>query len=133
MDDLTGRSVKGYKIQQLIGEGGFGRVYQAHQAIVGREVAIKSILAHHANDPEFIRDFESEAQLIARLEHPFVTPLYDFWRDPDGAYLVMRYYPNGNLSQLLHKIGALDLDIIVRMIEQLASALDAAQIGRAHV
>ena len=126
MDNFNERTVKGYQLLKLIGSGGFGAVYQAHQAIVDREVAIKVILPHHANDPNFIRNFEAEAHLIARLEHPFVVPLYDFWRDHEGAYLVMRYYQSGNLSQLIHQGGSLDHETIARMLEQIASALDTA-------
>ncbi len=50
-----------------------------------------------ANLPTFVRRFEVEAQLVARLEHPHIVPLYDYWRDPSGAYLVMRYVQGGNL------------------------------------
>lgn len=124
--NLIGQTLKGYEIQSLIGQGGFGRVYKAYQPVIGREVAIKSILPQLANNADFIRDFEFEAQMIARLEHPYITPLYDFWRDPDGAYLVMRYYPNGNLYELIRNNGALDLDIAARIVEQLASALETA-------
>ncbi|MGB7340082.1 MAG: protein kinase [Phototrophicaceae bacterium] len=126
MDNLKGQSLKGYELSQLVGSGGFGAVYQAHQTILDREVAIKVILPHHANDPHFIRNFEAEAHLIARLEHPYIVPLYDFWRNHEGAYLVMRYYPTGNLSQLVHRGGAIDIETVARMIEQVASALDAA-------
>ena len=56
--------------RRLIGSGGFGAVYRAFQPLVGREVAIKVILPDYANKPDFIRRFESEAQLVARLEHP---------------------------------------------------------------
>ncbi len=70
---------------------GFGAVYRAYQSAIGREVAVKVILPQYANNPDFIRRFEVEAQLIARLEHPHIVPLYDYWRDPDGAYLVMRW------------------------------------------
>ena len=51
----------------------------------GGEVAVKVIRPDLANEPEFIRRFEVEAQLVARLEHPHIVPLYDYWRDPDGA------------------------------------------------
>ena len=57
---------------------------------VGREVAVKVIRAELADDPEFVRRFEAEAQLVARLEHPHIVPLYDYWREPGGAYLVFR-------------------------------------------
>ncbi|MEO1287354.1 MAG: protein kinase [Chloroflexota bacterium] len=130
MDDFKQQVIKGYQLNQLIGSGGFGAVYKAHQSVIEREVAIKVILPHHANDPHFIRNFESEAQLIARLEHPYIVPLYDFWRDPNGAYLVMRYYPAGNLSQYIHQAGALDEATIARMMEQIGSALDVAHANQ---
>ncbi len=81
----TIQTIKGYELRERIGSGGFGVVHRAYQATVGREVAIKIILPHFANQPDFIRRFETEAQLVARLEHPFIVPLYDYWRDPDGA------------------------------------------------
>lgn len=131
MESFKGRVVKNYELLKLIGTGGFGAVYLAHQSVIEREVAIKVILPHHANDPQFIRNFEAEAHLIARLEHPFIVPLYDFWRDHEGAYLVMRYYQSGNLSQLIHQGGALEHETVARMLEQIASALDSAHA--AHI
>jgi len=83
--------VKGYELTERIGSGVFGAVYRAYQYTVGREVAVKIILPGFAKHPEFIRRFETEAQLIARLEHLHIVPLYDYWRDPSGAYLVMRW------------------------------------------
>ena len=78
MRDLTSQSIKGYQLKERIGTGGFGVVYRAYQSTVGREVAIKVILPSLANQPEFIRRFEGEAQVIARLEHPFIVPLHDY-------------------------------------------------------
>ena len=63
------REIKGYQLQDMLGEGGFGTVYRAYQALIRREVAIKVIRSSYANQPEFIRRFEAEAQLVARLEH----------------------------------------------------------------
>jgi serine/threonine protein kinase len=57
--------IKGYELRERIGSGGFGVVHRAFQTTVGREVAIKIILPHFANPPDFIRRFENEAQLIA--------------------------------------------------------------------
>ena len=68
MNDLTSQSIKGYELKERIGAGGFGAVYRAHQSTVGREVAIKIILPGLANQPDFIRRFEIEAQLVARLD-----------------------------------------------------------------
>ena len=125
MDDLSGQNVKGYKLIERIGAGGFGAVYRAFQSTVGREVALKVILPGLANRPEFVRRFETEAHLVARLEHLHIVPLYDFWRDPNGAYLVMRYLRGGNLHELL-KGGALSLDESAQIINQIASALMTA-------
>ena len=72
--NLSGQTIKGYELRELIGNGGFGAVYRAYQPSVDREVAIKLILPEHADDPDFIRRFESEAQVVARLEHPHITP-----------------------------------------------------------
>ncbi len=84
-----------------IGDGAGGVVYRAYQPAVGREVAIKVIRPELANDPDFIRRFQAEAQLIARLEHPHIVPLYDYWREPDAAYLVMRLMRGGSLASVL--------------------------------
>lgn len=126
MENLSGRVIKGYELRELIGEGGFGAVYLAYQRLIGREVAVKIILPQHANQPDFIRRFESEAQLIARLEHPHIVPLYDYWREPSGAYLVMRWLRGGSLEQSLTNQGSWSLDRTTAMLNQIASALAVA-------
>ena len=83
-------ALRGYRLLERLGEGAFSIVYRGTQPSVDREVAIKQIRAELANRPEFIRRFEAEAHLVARLEHPHIVPLYDYWREPGGAYLVMR-------------------------------------------
>lgn len=125
-EDFSGRVVKGYELRQLIGEGGFGAVYLAHQRLIGREVAVKIILPQYANQPDFIRRFETEAQLVARLEHPHIVPLYDYWREPSGAYLVMRYLRGGSLHDSLKKEGHWQPTRIAEMLTQIAAALSVA-------
>ena len=125
MQDLSGQHIKGYELREIIGTGGFGAVYRAYQPVIGREVAIKIILPHYANHPDFIRRFEVEAQVIARLEHPHIIPLYDYWRDPDGAYLVMRYLRGGSLRTRLDE-GPLDLLESSSILDQVAGALAVA-------
>lgn len=125
MEDLAGRQLKGYTLLERIGAGGFGAVYRAEQPQVGREVAIKIILPQYTNHPDFIRRFEVEARVIARLEHPHIIPLYDYWRDPDGAYLVMRYLRGGSLRTWLRE-RPLTLMEVSRVLDQLAAALAVA-------
>ena len=127
-----GGAIRGYQFRESIGQGGFGVVYRAQQPSVGREVAVKVIQPQFANLPDFIRHFEAEARLIARLEHPHIVPLYDFWREPDGAFLVMRWMRGGDLRSLL-KAGPVDLEHAGGWVDQLADSLAAAhQKGIVH-
>jgi WD40 repeat protein/transcriptional regulator with XRE-family HTH domain len=130
--DLSGRAIRGYALGERIGAGGFGAVYRAVQPLVEREVAVKIILPQYADHPEFIRRFEAEAQVVARLEHPHIVPLYDYWREPGVAYLVMRLLRGGSLQALL-KDGPLALDRVTSLLEQIGAALHAAhRIGVIH-
>ena len=120
-----GLAVRGYELREKLGEGAFGVAYRAYQPAVGREVAIKVIRPELANDAGFIRRFQAEAQLVARLEHPFIVPLYDYWREPDAAYLVMRLMRGGSLATVLEQ-HALTAAQTTTMVDQLGNALQAA-------
>jgi WD40 repeat protein/DNA-binding SARP family transcriptional activator len=122
---VPGQALRGYRLLDKIGEGAFGSVFRAIQPQVEREVAIKAIHAELANQPDFVRRFEREAQLVARLEHPYIVPLYDYWREPDAAYLIMRFLRGGNLEDLLRD-GPLDLDRAARILDQIGAGLAAA-------
>ena len=117
-----GRSVRGYELREQVGVGDFGVVYRAYQPSVGREVAIKVIRPELVNKASFVRGFESEARLVAQLEHPHVVALYDYWRDPEGAYLVMRWLRGGSLRQALER-GPWNLEPASRLLSQVAGAL----------
>lgn len=119
------QTIQGYELLERIGSGGFGAVYRAYQSTLGREVAVKIILPSFANDAEFIRNFEREAQLLSRLEHLHIVPLFDYWRDPEGAYIVMRWMRGGTLAEAVRG-GAFDLEPASVMLDQVASGLAAA-------
>ena len=125
LDLLNEQGVRGYELQDEIGSGAYGVIHRSVQPIIGREVAVKIIRRRYANDPDFIRRFEAEAQTIARLEHPHIVPIYDFWRDPDGAYLVMRLLRGGNLLTALAQ-GPWSLERAQKLVDQIAPALAAA-------
>lgn len=126
IDNQAGKVLKSYAIEGLIGTGAFGAVYRARQAVVEREVAIKIIWPAFANHPNFIRRFEAEAQLVAGLEHPHIVPLYDYWRDPDGAYIVMRLLRGGHLRGRMNKGQAWEIRDINRFLGQVGAALALA-------
>jgi WD40 repeat protein/serine/threonine protein kinase len=114
--------VRGFELLEPLGEGRFGTVYRAHQPALQREVAVKVIKPEHANNPEFVRRFESDAQMIARLEHPNIVPLHDYWREPGRAFIVMRLMSGGNLAK---KIGnePQDFTAVAELVDQVASGL----------
>lgn len=120
-----GLVVRGYELRDRLGERGHGVVYRAFQPTVGREVAIKVIRPELANDPSFIRRFEAQAQLVARLEHPHIVPLYDYWREPNAAYLVMRLMRGGTLARVLEH-RRLEPDEVLDLADQIGSALQMA-------
>ena len=125
-------AVPGYELADVIGEGAFGSVYRAVQPSVGREVAVKVIRPELADDPGFVQRFEAEAQLVARIEHPHVVPLYDFWRRPGGAFLVFRLLRGGSLADR-ESAGPLGLVEVSRLVEEIGGALTAAHaLGVVH-
>jgi DNA-binding SARP family transcriptional activator len=123
--------VRGYELKEELGAGAFGSVYRALQPVVDREVAIKVINPTYASRPGFIRRFEAEARIVARLEHPYIVPLYDYWREPAGAYLVMRYLRGGNLADLIAH-GPVEVERTLTIMQQLTAALAVAH-GRGVV
>ena len=121
-----------FEIGSLIGEGRFARVYRGRQTSVDREVAVKAIRPEFAHHPEFLRRFDGEARLVARLEHPHIVPIYEYWRDPDGAYIAMRLLRGGSTADAL-ALGPWGRDRVARLITQIGSAAAAAhRIGVVH-
>ena len=120
-----GRAIRGYELREQLGIGASGIVFRAYQASVGREVAIKVIRPELANRAGFVKRFEAEAQFVAQLEHPHIAPLYDYWRDPDGAYLVMQLLRGGSLADSLER-SPWRPAAALRLLEQVGAALDYA-------
>ncbi|MEM8903630.1 MAG: BTAD domain-containing putative transcriptional regulator, partial [Actinomycetota bacterium] len=123
--ESLGRPLRGYRLLEETGAGAFSVVWRGEQPSVRRAVAIKQIRAELASQPDFIRRFEAEAHLVARLEHPHIVPLIDYWRDPDSAYLVMRWLAGGTLERRLDD-GPLDLAETLTLARQIGGALTTA-------
>ncbi|MGD9753532.1 MAG: BTAD domain-containing putative transcriptional regulator, partial [Acidimicrobiia bacterium] len=124
-----GRALRGYRLLEQLGEGTSAVVFRGIQPTLEREVAVKVIRPEVANRPAFIRRFEAEAQLVAALEHPHIVPLYDYWREPDRAYLVFRYLRGGSLHTRLAKRGPLDNTELQRLVTQVGTALETAHLA----
>ena len=86
-----------------------------------------------ADSAEFIRRFEAEAQLVARLEHPHIVPLYDYWREPGGAFLVFRFLNGGTAREAVITGGSWSLGRVSRLVEEIGGGLISAHAaGVAH-
>ena len=131
--DLRGEPLRGYRLMEKIGEGPAGVVFRGLQPRVERDVAVKVLHHRLVSDGAFVRRFEPEAQAVAALEHPHIVPLFDYWREPDGAYLVTRYMRGGSLRALEERGEALPADRRATIVRQVASALAFAhRQGIAH-
>ena len=103
-----GSDFLGYRIEELIGQGGMGVVYRAYDLRLKRIVALKLIVPELALDERFHARFARETELAMSLEHPNVVPVYDAG-DVDGRfYLAMRLVEGTDLGALLRAEGALD-------------------------
>jgi WD40 repeat protein/DNA-binding SARP family transcriptional activator len=125
-DASLGRPLRGYTIHEAIGEGSYGRVYLATQPGTERRIAIKVIRPDLADSSDFVRRFEAEARLVARLEHPHIVPLYDYWREPGGAYLVFRYLAGGTAREAVISGGPWSVERVSQLVEEVGGALVAA-------
>jgi serine/threonine protein kinase len=115
-----------YRLLSLIGEGGMGKVYRAHDTTIDRDVAIKLLPPDLGADPAYRERFRREAHTAARLTEPHIIPIYDTG-DVDGRlYLVMPIIEGTDVEGLLVRDGPMDPDRAVHIIEQLAAALGAA-------
>jgi serine/threonine protein kinase len=128
--NLTGKTLGTCTLEKLVGQGGMGAVYLARQSRPSRHVAVKVLLPRislsAAVYQAFLARFQREADLIARLEHMNIMPIYEYGEHDGITYLVMPYLPGGNLRNVLAEHGALSLQLTLSYIEQAASALDYA-------
>jgi len=124
--DPSGKKVGAYTLEHFIGRGGMGVVYLAQQAQPERQVAIKLLLPGAAISSEqydeFLARFKREANVIAKLEHLNIIPIYEYGEQDGLAYLVMPYLPGGSLRDLLAKHGPFTLQEAAIYIEQAASS-----------
>jgi serine/threonine protein kinase len=115
-----------YRLEELLGRGGMGDVYRAYDLEFERTVAVKRLAGHLADDPEFQERFRREAHNVARLRNPHIVPIHRYGEINGQLYIDMRYVEGGDLDDLIATSAPLRPERAVRILEQLASALDGA-------
>jgi serine/threonine protein kinase len=124
-----------YQIREELGRGGMGVVYRAYDPTLDREVAIKSVRLEGVDEAQraaLEERLSREAKAAAKLQHPNIVAVYDFFRIEDRAYIVMEYI-KGSMLDAMISAGNPPTDRIMRVLRQAANALDTAhKMGIVH-
>ncbi|MDX1521859.1 MAG: protein kinase, partial [Anaerolineae bacterium] len=99
MANLVGKTVDRYRIVAKLGRGGMAEVYKAYQPGLDRYVAIKVMLGHMDDDPDFVRRFGREARNVGNLRHPNIVQAYDFANEQGLYFMVMEYIDGPTLKE----------------------------------
>lgn len=135
-DPLIDRVVlERYRIRQLIGEGGMGRVYAAEQRVgtTVRRVAVKTLRAQLSADPQLMKRFYREAETIVRLTHPNIIAFFDFGALPDGTLVIVMEHIDGESLAAHLARGPLSTARVDAILVQVCGALTEAHgLGIVH-
>ena len=120
-----GFAIGQYQVQSLLDVGGMGEVYRARDTILGRDVAIKILSRDLCSDPSRVARLEREARLLAALNHPHIAAIYGL-EDAEGTKaLVLELVEGPTLEDRIAQ-GAIPIDEALRIVKQIAEALEAA-------
>ncbi len=115
-----------YVIKEIIGQGGMADVYLARDTILDRNVAVKILRSHLAQDDTYVQRFRREASAAATLSHRNIIEIYDVGEEDGQYYIVMEYVSGMTLKELIYKRGALHLQEAVDVMLQLTSGVEEA-------
>src|SRR5580692_1525653 len=115
-----------YRIVALLGRGGMGEVYRAHDLTLGQEVALKFLPEVAARNPAALGRFYNEVRIARQVSHANVCRVYDLGEVDGQPYLSMEYVDGEDLGSLLRRIGRLPSDKAIEIARQLCAGLAAA-------
>jgi serine/threonine-protein kinase len=130
---MIGSTVQKYRIVRELGSGAMGAVYEAVDTLTERPVAMKVLRAELARQPELIDRFRSEAVTLARLNHPNIAILYDFFLEKEDYYMAMEFVRGQPLESVIRSSGCLDPKMAARVMSQVLDGLaHAHSMGVLH-
>src|SRR6266508_527823 len=115
-----------YEVGRLLGAGGMAEVYEGHDRLLARRVAIKILLSQYAHDPAFLARFRREAQSAASLSHPNIVSVFDTGSEGDTWFIVMEYVDGRTLKDIIRAEGALYWARAAEVAADVAGALAVA-------
>jgi eukaryotic-like serine/threonine-protein kinase len=115
-----------YELGRLLGAGGMAEVYEGHDRLLARRVAVKILLAQYAHDPAFLARFRREAQAAASLSHPNIVGVFDTGSEGDTWFIVMEYVDGRTLKDIIRTEGALYWARAAEVAADVAGALAVA-------
>ncbi len=121
-----GSTFAGYEVESVVGAGGIGILYRAHQVRLDRLVALKLVEPEVARDPVIRERLRREARTVAALDHPNVVPLYEAGEEDGTVYIVTRWVEGTELGTLIQGGGPLEPGRAARTAAQIAAALEVA-------
>ncbi|MGE5195373.1 MAG: transporter substrate-binding protein, partial [Deltaproteobacteria bacterium] len=122
-----------YEVTKLLGSGGMGVVYQAHDTLIERDVAVKVLLKSLSSDERILKRFLIEARAAGKLNHPNVVAIYEIGQEGACHYLVMELVPGGSVDALLEAGGAFPVLEATRIAAEACQGLAAAhRVGLVH-
>lgn len=124
---MIGQVLGSYRVLDILGEGGMGRVYLAEHTKIGRRVALKMLHSHLAHSPEVVRRFFDEARAVNRILHEHIVEITDFVENEDGNnYFIMEHLRGAPLSDVMEEDnGTSPIARSLGIGVQVASALSA--------
>jgi serine/threonine protein kinase len=129
----SGQIIRDLILEERIGAGGVGEVWTARHRHLDKVVAIKAIYSHLDQDPQFYDRFVHEAVAMARLDHPHIVAVHDFFFEDGNAYLVMSYVQGNSLQDIINERAPLPIEEARDIAAQVLDALDYAhQQGVIH-
>ncbi|MFC1605057.1 protein kinase [Planctomycetota bacterium] len=123
--DLLGKNIGSFKIEEIIGRGGMGIVYLAHDTKLERSVAVKSIPAELQASSTAQARFKREAKLLASLNHPNIAVIHEIVEEKKSGYLILEYIPGETLAERIAN-KPLKLEEALSIGQQIAEAVSAA-------
>jgi eukaryotic-like serine/threonine-protein kinase len=122
-----------YELTELVGTGGMSMVYKAHDTLLERNVALKILHDHYADDDEFVERFKREARMAAQLSHPNIVTVIDRGQAGGRQFIVFEYIDGENLKERLVRAGRLPVEEALGLALEVAHGLAYAhQYGLVH-